>query len=135
VIAVEPADASRLVALLETDYYVDADAVAEAITLQTSFNAIHHGGVIKVDCFTLKSDAFNTSEFARRRRVSIADFETNIVSREDLIIAKLSWCRDTRSEMQLRDIKKLLGGEVDGTYLDEWVARLGLADVLAEAKR
>jgi hypothetical protein len=90
VIAVEPADASRLVALLETNYHVDADAVAEAITMQRSFNAIHHGGVIKVD---------------------------------------------TRSEMQLRDTKNLLGGEVDGTYLDEWVARLGLADVLAEAKR
>jgi hypothetical protein len=93
--------------------HVDSDAIAEAITTQTSFNAIHREGVIKVDCFTLKSDPFNTSEFARRTRVRIGDFETNIVSREDLIIAKLLRCRgetmnDTTPAIELRYRRLLL---------------------------
>jgi hypothetical protein len=135
VIAAEAADAPRLVALLETDYYVDAAAVAEGIAGKTSFNAIHREGVIKVDCFPLKDDPFNVSEFARRRRVTIEDFDTVIVSREDLIIAKLLWARESRSAVQLRDVKNLLGGSLDEVYVSDWVGRLGLESVLADAKR
>ena len=54
VIAAEAAEAPRIVTLLETDYYVDAAAVAEGIMARTSFNAIHREGVIKVDCFPLR---------------------------------------------------------------------------------
>jgi len=135
VIAVEAAEAPRIVTLLETDYYVDAAAVAEGIMARTSFNAIHREGVIKVDCFPLKDDPFNASEFARRRRVTIDDFDTVIVSREDLIIAKLLWARESRSAVQLRDVKNLLAGDIDDVYVNNWVARLELASVLSDAKR
>jgi hypothetical protein len=135
VIAVEPLDARSIVDLLEADYYVDSQAITGAIAARTSFNAIHREGVIKVDCFPLKPDLFSTSEFARRRRVTIGDFDTVIVSREDLIIAKLLWCRETRSAVQLRDVKNLIAGEVDDAYVDEWVARLELGDLLNDAKQ
>ena len=135
VLAVESADVSRIVALLEKDYFVDSAAIVQAIATRTSFNAIHREAVIKVDCFTLKPDPFSACEFERRRRVTIRDFDTVIVSREDLIIAKLRWCRETRSQMQLRDVRNLLDGSFDAAYVDEWTARLALADVLAEAKR
>jgi len=36
-----------------------------------------------------QSDQYRQQEFARRRLVSLGDFETWIVSREDLILSKL----------------------------------------------
>jgi hypothetical protein len=135
IIAVEAADVSRIVGLLEADYYVDAAAVAEAIAERTSFNAIHREGVVKVDCFPRKADPFHMSEFARRRRVRIDDFDTVIVTREDLIVAKLLWSRESRSALQLRDVKNLLAGAVDHAYLNSWAGCLNLADALSEAQR
>jgi len=35
-------------------------------------------------------------------------FEAWIVSREDLILSKLAWAKDSGSEMQLRDVRALL---------------------------
>jgi len=135
VIAAEAADAGKIAALLETDYYVDLAAVAEGIVGKTSFNAIHREGVIKVDCFPLKDDAFNASEFARRKRVTLGDFDTVIVSREDLVIAKLLWARESRSAVQLGDVRNLLAGDIDDVYVNDWVARLGLEGVLASARQ
>lgn len=135
VIAAHATDAGRIAALLDTDYYVDLAAVTDGIAGKTSFNAIHREGVIKVDCFLLKDGAFSASEFARRKRVTIGDFDTVIVSREDLVIAKLLWARESRSAVQLGDVRNLLAGDVDDVYLNDWVAQLGLEGVLADAKR
>jgi hypothetical protein len=50
-----------------------------------------------------------------------------VVAPEDLIISKLEWARDTRSEVQLGDVRNLLASaELDRDYLGRWVTRLGL---------
>jgi hypothetical protein len=38
-------------------------------------------------------------EFNRRQRITVAGFQTWVVSREDLIISKLWWAKDSHSEM------------------------------------
>ncbi len=38
------------------------------------------------------------------------------------MLAKLQWCRDTRSEAQVRDIQNLSAIPYDGSYLAEWIA-------------
>lgn len=135
VVEISTVDAGRLVALFEPDYYVSRNAVDEAITHQTSFNLIHAAGIVKVDCIPLKRDAYHLTEFGRRRRVSLGDFATYIVTREDLVLAKLLWARESRSEVQLRDVRNLLGPELDGAYVREWVTRLVLDDVWEAAAR
>ncbi len=40
-------------------------------------------------------------------RIAIEDFSTWIASKEDLIISKLWWAKDSHSEQQLRDVKNL----------------------------
>ena len=45
-----------------------------------------------------------------------------IVSREDLILSKLLWARDSESELQLRDVKSLLEDTSDQEYLKSWAA-------------
>jgi hypothetical protein len=72
---------------------------------QLLFNLIHNENVIKVDCIVRKQNDYRINEFNRRQRIKIRDFETWIVSKEDLILSKLFWAKDSRSETQLRDVK------------------------------
>jgi hypothetical protein len=96
------------------------------------FNAIHHQSVIKVDCIVRKNDRYRRLEFERRRKVSVLDFTTYIVSKEDLIVSKLWWAKDSHSEVQLSDVKNLLATGFDAGYLEHWTRELGLNSLLQE---
>lgn len=124
-----------LISLFETEYYVDRQAVARAITQRSMFNLIHNETIIKLDCIVLKSDHYRQQEFARRKLVSLGDFETWIVSREDLILSKLYWARDSKSELQLRDVKNLLTADCDMPYLYSRGEHLGVTTLLMEVLR
>lgn len=121
-----------LVGMFETEYYVDRSMIAKAIAQPSMFNLIHNETIIKLDCIVLKSDQYRQQEFARRRLVSLGDFETWIVSREDLILSKLYWARDSKSELQLRDVKNLLTVDCDGAYLYSCAEELGVKALLNE---
>ena len=62
----------------------------------------------------------------------LAGISTWITSREDLILSKLVWARDSGSEMQLRDVRTLIDESVDWSYLKNWAAKLGVAAKLSE---
>lgn len=121
-----------LMTMFENDYYVDRQAIARAIAERSMFNLIHNDTIIKLDCILLKSDQYRQQEFARRKLVSLGDFETWIVSREDLILSKLYWARDSRSELQLRDVKNLLTVDCDMPYLYSRGEQLGVKALLME---
>ena len=70
------------------------------------------------------------AEFERRQRISILDFTTFIVSKEDLIISKLSWAKDSHSDIQLGDVRNLLGTGYDAVYLRHWTRELRLDNLL-----
>lgn len=132
VVALKPGDAEKIVALFEPDYYVPHDAMRRAIAQRSMFNLIHNQSVIKVDFVVLKAEPYRLEEFARRREVTVGGFQTWIVSREDLILSKLYWARDSRSEMQLRDVRNLLAPECELDYLHSRAQQLGIADLLRE---
>jgi len=79
-----------------------------------------------------KSSEYRRREFDRRQKISILDFTTFIVSKEDLIISKLFWARDSHSELQLGDVKNLLATEYDAAYLQHWTRELDLDNLLQE---
>ena len=133
VVALEPKDAERVIALFEDDYYVPRNAVVRAISNETLFNLIHNAGVMKVDCIIRKSTEYRRLEFDRRKQVVIDGIKVWIVSREDLIISKLWWAKDSHSEFQLRDVRNLLRADYDVNYLRLWTENLGLTDLLREA--
>lgn len=118
--------------LFEKDYYFDRLNVAHAISRRTMFNLIHNDAVIKVDCVVLKTDAYRQEEFARRRQINLGDFKTWIVSREDLVLSKLFWAKDSKSEMQLVDVRNLLTAEVDIEYLRSRAKILEVEELLEE---
>ena len=120
------------VALFEEDYYVDRRAVAKATAQRSMFNLIHNNTIVKLDCIVLKDDEYRREEFARRKRITIGDFQTWIVSREDLILSKLYWARHSKSELQLRDVKNLLAPDCDMAYLHSRAELLGVKSLLLE---
>ena len=121
-----------LIRLFESDYYVDRRAVATAIAQRSMFNLIHNETSIKLDCIVLKDHQYRQEEFARRQKIKLTDFETWIVTREDLILSKLYWARNSRSELQFRDIKNLLSPECDLSYLYSRAESLGVKSLFAE---
>ncbi len=131
--------AAEAVGVLKTalgaDYHVDADAIADALREQRPWNTIHLPTVVKIDLIPRKQGEYRRTEFERRRRVDFAGVELWIVSREDLILSKLDWARDSRSELQLRDVRHLLEGPLDQEYLQRWAAHLGVERLLEEVQR
>lgn len=135
VVALATTDVDTIVRLFTPDYYVSRDAVSDSISREALFNLIHQESVIKVDCIVRKSSPYRRAEFERRRRIAIEDFSTWIVSKEDLIISKLDWARDSRSELQLRDVKNLMATGFDREYVERWTETLALGDLWRECGR
>ena len=132
VVALPPPDAARVVQLFSPDYYVSREAVDSSIANQSLFNLIHNESVIKVDCIVRKQSEYRLAEFNRRQRIRIEDFETWIVSKEDLILSKLFWAKDSHSEQQLRDVKNLISTGCDRAYIERWITELGVANLWLE---
>lgn len=134
VIALEEANTEGFVRLFETDYYLDPQTVSDAIRRRSIFNLIHNEAVVKVDCIVLKNDKYRREEFGRRRKIKLGDFETWIVSREDLILSKLYWAKESRSDLQLRDVRNLLSPDCDLDYLRSRALMIGVEHLLDEVQ-
>src|SRR6185437_12795443 len=132
VVALRPEDTERIVKIFSPDYYVSREAVESSIKQESLFNVIHTLSVIKVDCIIRKQTRFRINEFDRRQRIKIRDFETWIVSKEDLILSKLFWAKDSHSDFQLRDVKNLAAGGCDRRYIENWTGELEVANLWGE---
>jgi hypothetical protein len=86
VAALSMENAGALEKLFGAAYYLAPEAMYEAVQRHSMFNIIHLDSVIKVDFIVLPDTSFALEEFGRRRDVIIEDFQTTIVSREDLIL-------------------------------------------------
>lgn len=134
VIDLSERDGDRVTRLFQQEYYVDRDMVQRAVRDHAMFNMIHNALVVKVDCVVRKETDYRREEFARRRAVSIAGQQIFIVSPEDLILSKLDWAKESRSQMQLDDVRNLLRSVqgLDTAYLTRWADRLGLSSLYRE---
>jgi hypothetical protein len=130
VVALDEDDVNGIVAALSPDFYIDADSVRSAVLSQRLFNLMHLATSIKVDLIVRKGAEYRQVEFARRQPVQMHGVKTWIVSREDLILSKLVWAKDSGSELQLRDVRTLVDPSMDHSYLQRWAARLGVSDAL-----
>jgi len=132
VVALAARDVESLIRLFATAYYVSEESVRESLAHKSMFNLIHLESLIKVDCIVRKNSEYRRTEFARRQKIALLDFSTWIVSKEDLVISKLFWAKDSHSEVQLRDVKNLLATGFDASYLKRWTVDLGLDSLLEE---
>ena len=126
-------DAKSVAALFAPDYYASEADIAGAIAGGGMFNVLHLVKLVKLDFIVRKDTPYRRHEFGRRRRVRMPGFEAWIVSREDLILSKLAWAKDSGSEMQLRDVQALLAGGADRTYLERWAEELSITELLRKS--
>lgn len=127
-------DADRFIKEFEPDYYIPHGRIRDAIYRHKMFNILHQKTIIKVDCIISKNDEFQQKAFSRRKKINYAGFDVWIISREDLILSKLNWAKNTRSEIQLRDVANILRNGYDENYVESWAKKLNLKDLLEEAK-
>ena len=119
-------DVNRIIDKFQEDYYISENSIMEAVVKESSFNVIHIRSVIKVDFLIRKKEKYRENEFNRKQTIKILNNEINIVSKEDLIISKLFWAKDSRSEQQKKDILNLLNTDFDKKYLLNWLKKLNL---------
>jgi len=134
VVLLAAADVSRLVGTFAKEYYIAEEAVLTAVRRASIFNLIHTESVIKVDCIVRKDTEHARTEFDRRQSVVVEGHPTFVVTKEDLILAKLSWARSSRSEKQLTDVKNLLSEGYDREYVGQWAKKLDLSGLLDECR-
>jgi len=131
VVEIQEADIDNLWHLFQEDFYLDKDAISEAIKHQGMFNIIHNATVFKIDFIVRKNSAYRSIEFQRKQRVLLHGIPVWIVAPEDLIISKLFWAKDSFSEMQLKDIRNLFTSlkNLDSEYIQKWVDTLKLKTI------
>jgi len=134
VVELSEPDIDRMIEQFHQDFYIERDMIQQALQQQTMFNLIHMPTVIKVDCVIRKDTPYRREEFSRRQSVNIEGYPLTIVAPEDLILSKLEWAKETRSEVQMGDVRNLLRtvARLDQDYLKQWASVLGVQTMLQE---
>ncbi len=136
VVEFRPKDVEKLAGLFERDCFVDVETIRQAAVEQGMFNIIHKEWFIKADFITRKSEPYRKTEFSRRRTIDVEGIPVSVVAPEDLILSKLFWAKDSKSELQQRDVQNIqLSRNLDWNYLDKWAAELGITELLRKNKR
>lgn len=133
VVEISPENIDKFIAEFETDYYIPINRVKQAARRKGMFNLLNNQTILKIDCIVLKDGEFDKNAFARRRKVDYAgEFDVWIISREDLILAKLNWAKNTKSERQLLDVASVIRNGFDKDYVENWARKLGVETLLRE---
>lgn len=130
--------AARLVEAVRGEFYVSAEAAAEAVRRHSSFNLIHLDSMMKVDLFVLGDGLLDRRQIEGRRRVAVGDVELWVGAPEDQVLRKLSWYRlgGEVSDRQWRDVVAILAVQrdrLDYADLRSAARTVGLADLLERA--
>lgn len=136
-----PEHVSPLVALLQDQYYINPEAIYEALHRCSSFNLIHLETMVKVDVFVLRPEPYEREAFQRSRWDKLTEEPGRafpLTSPEDIILHKLAWFRmgGEVSERQWNDVVGVIrvqASALDFAYLRQWATVLGLADLLDRA--
>jgi len=134
VIAIGKVEIPSLLDLFKDDYYLSEEAIINAVKNLTMFNLVHLESVVKIDFIVKKAEEYRKVEFNRRIKINFAGIPMWIVSKEDLVLSKLIWMKDSKSELQSRDIKNLLSSSFDEVYLIEWARKLKIYELLEKLK-
>jgi hypothetical protein len=141
VVDLDAARVPSLVAGLKSNFYVDPEVAADAVSRRGSFNVIHLGSGFKVDFFVKGNSDFDELELERSQVYQIVADPPRLAyvkTAEDTVLRKLQWYVEGGgvSDRQWRDVLGVLltgGDDLDRGYLQLWADRLGLGEVLNRA--
>jgi hypothetical protein len=91
-------------------------------------NLIHHDTGFKADIY-IAFDELHRWALAHRRMLAIDGMTMAVAPIEYVILRKLEYFREGKSEKHIRDIRGMLevsDAQIDRSFLEQWIARLGL---------
>lgn len=97
-------------------------------------NSYHADSGIKIDFWITDATDFS-AKYARRRFMTIDRTRISLIAPEDLILTKLSWCRQLRSERHFQDcvgIWQVQKGKLDKEYLRKRAEDLDVTEFFSE---
>lgn len=135
IVAIEQASAGILVTSFnQPEYYLDQNAVNDAIASQGMFNLINTDTGDKIDFWLLTDQPFDRSRFMRRYSEHIMGMRIMVTSPEDTILAKLNWAKlSGGSEKQFTDALRVFEVQfekLDMQYLNHWAHELDIEELL-----
>lgn len=139
---IEPGHIDPLQNNLRREYYLDQDAITEAINGKSSFNLIHLETSIKVDVFVPSDEPFQRAVMERKRTDTLVEGELVaeflVCSPEDIILNKLRWYElggrvSERQWLDVTGVIKVQGDSLDWGYLEKWSEDLNLTSLLKKA--
>ena len=128
-IVIAPAE-EQLIAFLKSlgdDYYVNPDAARDAFKSNSVFNVIDIQNSWKADLIIRKNRPFSREEFQRRQKANIMGLDAWVVSPEDIILSKLEWAKNSKSNQQFQDalgVATVQYDHLDRDYLHKWAKEL-----------
>jgi hypothetical protein len=130
-----------LVEVLSSGYYIEQDAVTDAVRRRTMFNVVHLETMLKVDVYVLSRRPYDVESFRRRRPVALErDVAPDLMmdTPEDTVLHKLEWYRIGHevSERQWGDVigvLKVQGTALDFAYMRRWAREIEVEDLLERA--
>ena len=137
VVELSERDVGKFILAFEKDHYLEPQVVREAVQNRGMFNLIHDRYVIKIDFVVRKDTPYRRKEFSRRKKIFVDGQSLYVVAPEDLILSKLEWAKDSKSKVQLGDVRNLLRSvkRLDRRYLARWAKQLGVLSLYREANR
>ncbi len=134
VTVMSPEDAERLLQSFGPDLYVPTEQARLAVAEYRSFNVLHPASGGKVDVFVAApDDAFTQSRLRRRVATDVLGVIAWVASPEDVVLAKLRWRLESRSEVQWRDCVEIASVQaLDSDYLWRWAEVLNVEADLQE---
>ena len=121
---------------LSSEYYVEENAIQDAINEKSMFNIIDIKEGDKIDFWILTDSPFDMIRFDRRREEQLFGIKVFVSGPEDSILAKLKWAKESGgSEKHLTDAIRIYEVQydiLDMDYIDQWVQRLEISELWKE---
>lgn len=135
VIDLHPRDAKTISATWPTDqFYVPPVEVLEAEAGRAEgghFNISHHDTGLRADCYVVGADPLHAWAFERPHLERLDTDDIRVAPIEYVILRKLSYFQQGRSDRHLRDVANMLrirGDLIDQAALNSWLERLRLKE-------
>ncbi|MEZ5384237.1 MAG: hypothetical protein R3F13_01850 [Prosthecobacter sp.] len=136
VVVLPQSDIRKLVESFNQDefYCPPREVISEELSRPEKghFNLIHHDTGFKADVYLAGNDPLHEWAFSLRREIKLGENSIWIAPPEYVIVRKLQYYQEGRSEKHFRDIHAMIersADEIDEPLLMRKIAELNLADV------
>lgn len=139
IVRMTPKQAQQVAGTLPKRFYCNEEALTEAARRGGLVNLVDMDTTFKVDLSVVSPTPFHRDVFQRRQPM---EFEPggpkfDVVSPEDIILMKLVWRKDTRSQKQWENalsVARVKGARMDWAYLFKQARSLAIEDDLIKLR-